>query len=265
MDDDHSEGVSRNNPNGFKLGKAKNKARLIRVIDLLNSDDNSANAAALDDPNRRDSLRANSVDESGNIYGTFRARSRDCLRGEAPGTGHPSPCNPAVFRQHVFIAEAGKNYKTGTVALDPGVNIIAGIRINRMSAIACKNLHDAGDITLDIDGKDITCDVETLYVATSAANAGCDADGDGVMGPGHPANRCFVPGGSVYEYRIDAAHIDGGNGKPCSGDPNDGYGPVEGNEGCAMPVAQFRYVNAAGVEEKVDPRMLMPIHEAFIQ
>ena len=84
-------------------------------------------------------------------------------------------------------------------------------------------------------------------------------------GPGHPANRCFVPGGAVYEYRITPEHIDGGNGKPCSGDPNHGYGAGEGNEGCAMPVAEFKYINADGVEEKVDPRMLMPIHEAFIQ
>lgn len=249
----------------FALNDPDNKAEIIRVVDLLNTDDNPNNAAAMDDPNRRDSLRANTIDESGNIYGTFRARSRDCLRGEAPGTGHPAPCNPSVFRQHVFIAEAGKNYKTGTIAMDPGVNVIAGIRINRMSAIACQNLRDAGDITTDADGKDVTCDVETLYVAASAANAGCDADGDGVMGPGHAANRCFVPGGSVYEYRIDPAHIDGGNGKPCSGNPNDGYGAGEGNEGCAMPVAQFKYINKDGVEEKVDPRMLMPIHEAFIQ
>ena len=260
--------------NCFEIGDDENKAEVIRVVDLLNEDMDGdgfqdAPDAAMDDPNRRDSLRANSVDESGNIYGTFRARSKDCLRGEAPGATSPNPsgvvCNPSVFRQHVFIAEAGGNVKTGTIAMDPGMNVIAGIRINRMSGVACDNLHDAGDITYDVDGKDITCDVETLYVAASAANPGCDADGDGNMGPGHAANRCFVPGGAVYEYRIDPAHIDGGNGKPCTGSPNDGYGAGEGNEGCAMPVAEFKYINADGVEEKVDPRMLMPIHEAFIQ
>ena len=252
----------------FTLGKSKNKAKVIRVVDLLNTDldgDGIQDApdAAMDDPRRRDSLRANSIDESGNIYGTFRMRSRDCLRGEAPGatsptpTGNP-PCNPSVFRQHVFVAAAGGNVKTGTIAMDPGVNVIAGIRINRMSAVACDNLHTAGQVTLDADGKDITCDVETLYVAASAANAGCDADGDGNPGPGHPANQCFKPGGSVYEYLIDNAHLDAQDGT-CTGNP------TGDNSGCAMPIAQFKYINAAGVEEKVDPRMLMPIHEAFIQ
>ena len=47
---------------------------------------------------------------------------------------------------------------------------------------------------------------------------------------------------------------------------NDGYGSGEGNEGCAMPIAQFDVINpVTGEVELVDPRMLMPIHEAFIQ
>ncbi len=269
--DKHSRGVGSNKPldddEPFELGRKKNRAKVIRIIDLLNTDMDGdgvmdAPPAAIDDPNRRDSLRASSVDESGNVYGTFRMRSRDCLRGEYAGA--PGGCNPGVFRQHVFIAKAGGNMKTGTIALDPGVNVIAGIRINRMSAKGCEYVHnevlDAGGI---LTGDE--CDVETLYVATSAANAGCDADGDGQMGPGHPANQCFVPGGAVYEYRIDEAHIDGANGS-CTGDPNDGYGPGEGNEGCAMPIAQFDVVDpVTGEVEPVDPRMLMPIHEAFIQ
>ena len=179
-----SGGVGNNDKGTIKLNRNSNVAKVIRVVDLLNEDMDGdgiqdAQDAAMDDPNRRDSLRANSVDESGNIYGTFRARSKDCLRGEAPGATSPNPsgvvCNPSVFRQHVFVAEAGGNVKTGTIAMDPGMNVIAGIRINRMSGVACDNLHDAGDITYDVDGKDITCDVETLYVAASAANPGCDA------------------------------------------------------------------------------------------
>lgn len=267
----YSRGVGANKPRDddepFELDKRKNRAKVVRIIDLLNEDmdgdgEMDAAPAAIDDPNRRDSLRANSVDESGNIYGTFRMRSRDCLRGEYAGS--PGGCNPGVFRQHVFIAKAGGNVKTGTIALDPGVNVIAGIRINRMSAIGCKHVQDeaidnGGTLTGD------ECDVETLYVATSAANAGCDDDGDGVMGPGHPANQCFVPGGAVYEYRIDESHIDGASGS-CTGDPGDNYGPGGGNEGCALPIAQFDVIDpVTGTVDLVDPRMLMPIHEAFIQ
>lgn len=148
--------------------------------------------------------------------------------------------------------------------MDPGVNVIAGIRINRMSAIGCdfvrnEALQNGGELT------GTECDVETVYVSTSAANAGCDADGDGAMGPGHPANQCFVPGGSVYEYRIDVGHIDRATGS-CTGNPNEGYGAGEGNEGCAMPIAQFDVIDpVTGEVDLVDPRMLMPIHEAFIQ
>ncbi|VAW51419.1 hypothetical protein MNBD_GAMMA06-677, partial [hydrothermal vent metagenome] len=86
----NSRGVGSNKPlghHGFKLNKKHNRAKVTRIIDVLNEDldgdgvvDNAL--AALDDPNRRDSLRANSLDESGNVYGTFRQRSRDCLRGE---------------------------------------------------------------------------------------------------------------------------------------------------------------------------------------
>ena len=119
--------------------------------------------------------------------------------------------------------------------------------------------------------------VETLYFGASAANPGCDPDGDGNMGPGHPANQCFVPGGAILEYRMDAAHLDGANGLPCTGDANDGYGPGEGNEGCAMPIAVFEFVAQGdgtdddtsglpdGVVETIDPRMVMTIHEAFVQ
>lgn len=267
----HSRGIGANMPldedDGFELGKGKNRAKVTRVIDLLNEDLDGDGVmdddpATANDPNRRDSLRANSLDESGNIYGTFRARSRDCLRGEYAGS--VGGCNPSVFRQHVFVAAAGGNMKTGSIAMDPGVNVIAGIRINRMSSPGC-DFVTAEAIAINGVASGDECDVETLYVAASAANAGCDADGDGVMGPGHPANQCFVPGGRVYEYRIDNNHVDGATGS-CTGSPLDGYGPGEGNEGCAMPIAQFDLIDpVTGDVDLVDPRMLMPIHEAFIQ
>ncbi len=71
-------------------------------------------------------------------------------------------CNPGVFRQHIFIVHEGENNNSGdTIALDPGVNIIAGITVNRMSAPGCKFVSgglDPTTVTGDI------CDVETLYV-----------------------------------------------------------------------------------------------------
>jgi len=239
IDDDDVE--DDNHGSGFELDKDKNKARVIRVVDFLNTD--------LDGDGIQDAPT------------TFRMRSLPCLRGEAPGAS-PAPasgvrCNPRVFRQHVAIANAGRNVKTGTIAMDPGVNVIAGIRINRMSAPGCAAV-EAEELASTGTNSGDACDVETLYVATSAANAGCDADSDGNPGPGHPANQCFKPGGSVYEYRIDTAHLDAQDGT-CTGNP------TGDNSGCAMPIAQFKYINAAGIEEKVDPRMLMPIHEAFIQ
>ena len=155
------------------------------------------------------------------------------------------------------------------------MNVIAGVTINRMSGPGCafvqQEVLDAGG-TLTGD----ECDVETLYAGASSANPGCDADGDGNPGPGHPANRCFVPGGAILEYRIDAAHMDGASGL-CTGNPADGYGPGEGNEGCAMPIAVFDFVAQGddtgddtsglpdGVIETTDPRMVMTIHEAFVQ
>jgi hypothetical protein len=283
-DDDDDDGDG----DGFKLGKKKNQAKVIRVIDLSNCGDDGCptgleydDAPDFDGANRRDNLRAIRMSEDGTLWGTRRSRSRECVRGEAPGavvpdpSGNP-PCNPSVFRQHIFAAAPGSDHRTGSLALDPGVNVIAGTTINRMSGPGCEFvqqevLNSDGILTGD------ECDVETLYFGASAANPGCDADGDGNPGPGHPANRCFVPGGAILEYRMDAAHLDGGNGKPCTGDPNDGYGPGEGNEGCAMPIAQFDFVAQGdgtaddtsglpdGVIETIDPRMVMTIHEAFTQ
>lgn len=254
--DKHSRGVGANKPfdddESFELGKKKNRAKVTRVIDYVGGD--------ADNPHRRDTLRANTLDESGNVYATNRRRSEQCLRGEAPGAAPNAGivCNPGVFRQRVSIdittldrEDTGNDHdEDATLALDPGMNVIAGIRINRMSAIACDYIQ-ANEGATDED-----CNVETLYVAASAVNPGCANTG------GNPANPCFTPGGRVVEYRIDTAHLDGGlawGGIPCDADPNS---PTAG-DGCALPVAEFG--GAVNGNENLDPRMLMPIQRAFIQ
>jgi hypothetical protein len=275
IDNQKSEGVGSNSSDGFKLGKQKNEANVIRVIDLSDDGSGIPDAPDFDSPHRRDNLRAIRMSEDGHLFGTRRSRSKECLRGEAPGAS-PNPsgvvCNPSVFRQHIFIVEPDGDHRVGSLALDPGVNVIAGVTINRMSGPGCdfvqaEVIANGGTLTGD------ECDVETLYTGTSAGNAGCDADGDGNPGPGHPANQCFVPGGTIYEYRIDEAHWDGGSAAGdgsgnCNGDPND----PAGNTGCALPIAQFDFVSdgvtsnlPAGTIETLDPRMVMTIHEAFTQ
>jgi len=279
IDNQKSEGVGSNSAKGFKLGKKKNEAKVIRVIDLHDTTGNGApDAPSFDSGHRRDNLRAIRMSEDGTLYGTLRGRSRECLRGEAPGTGDSDPCNPGVFRQHIFVAAPGANHKTGTLALDPGVNVIAGVTINRMSGPGCEFVQqevlDAGG-TLTGD----ECDVETLYVGVSAGNAGCAGTGPGA----NPANACFRPGGMIYEYRIDAGHLDGGalNGDGsgnCDGVPDasgsEGASFLMGgsNAGCAVPIAHFDFVSdgvtsalPAGTVETLDPRMVMTIHEAFTQ
>ena len=263
-DDDGHEMDDNDDDDIFKLGKNKNEAKIIRVIDLSDDGSGIPDTPAFDSPNRRDNLRAIRMSEDGTLWGTRRGRSQGCVEGEVG-------CNPGVFRQHIFASAPGTNHRTGTLALDPGVNVIAGTTINRMSGPGCafvqaEVIASGGTLTGD------ECDVETLYFGASAANAGCDPDGDGNNGPGHPANQCFKPGGAIYEYRMDAAHMDGAGGLPCTGDPADGYGPGEGNEGCAMPIAQFDFVSdgvtsglPAGTIETIDPRMVMTIHEAFTQ
>lgn len=271
IDNGKSEGVGSNSAHGFKLGKKRNQARILRVIDLADDGNGAPDAPAYDSGHRRDNLRAIRMSEDGTLFGTRRSRSRECLRGEAPGAG-PNPCNPSVFRQHVFVAAPGVDYRTGSIALDPGVNILAGVTINRMSAPGCA-FAEREEMAMTGSNSGDACDVETLYLGVSAGNAGCDQDGDGNFGPGHPANRCFVPGGTVYEYRIDLAHLDGGSAAGdgsgrCNGDPND----QTGNSGCALPIAQFDFVSDGltsalpnGAIETIDPRMVMTIHEAFTQ
>ena len=282
-------GKGKKGQNCFELGDDENEAVVLRVIDLSNDGEDGSPGDALnyddsetgfDSPNRRDNLRAIRMSEDGTLWGTRRSRSRECLRGEAPGavvpdpSGNP-PCNPSVFRQHIFAAGPGEHHRTGSIALDPGVNVIAGVTINRMSGPGCTHVQEeAMKINGSLTGDE--CDVETLYAGASAANPGCDPDGDGDNGPGHPANQCFKPGGAILEYRIDAVHMDGASG-PCTGNPADGYGPGEGNSGCAMPIAVFNFVAQGdgtaddtsglpdGVVETIDPRMVMTIHEAFVQ
>jgi len=246
-------GVGSNDVDHFKPSKVgsrrfnRKRARVIRVIDFLGED------AELDDANRRDSLRAITLDEGGNLYAANRARSQACEKGEAG-------CNPAVFRQRIDIVPFGEDHPTRTLALDPGVNVIAGIRTNRMSGPGCE--YVTAEAIANGEPTDDVCDVETLLVAASAMNPGCDKNNDGIPGPGHPANRCFVPGGYVAEYRIDIDHLDGASGS-CTGNPNDGWGAGEGNAGCALPIATF--FGEVNGEDNIDPRMLMTIHEAFVQ
>lgn len=238
--DSHNTGIGSNKTENynFEFDRKKNQAKVIRVIDFLD-EGNGAPLPALDDPRRRDSLRAITFDESGNLYATFRARSRACLENEVPGT--ENGCNPSVFRQHIAIVPDGLNYPTRTIALDPGVNIIAGIRTNRISAQGCAKIRESDPTN--------RCNFETLYIASSAFNAGCETE---VQGP----NKCFVPGGRIAEYRIDADHLDAIDGT-CSGDPNGD------NSGCAQPIATF--LGEANGDDNIDPRMLMTIHEAFVQ
>jgi hypothetical protein len=225
------------------------------------------------------------MSEDGTLYGTRRSRSEECTRGQAPGAS-PSVagvCNPRVFRQHIFAAAPGSDHRTGSLALDPGVNVIAGVTINRMSGPGCafvqaEVIASGGTLTGD------ECDVETLYAGVSAGNAGCAK-----AGIGHPANACFTNkgatggGGTIYEYRIDAGHLDGGllNGDgsgSCDGVPDAAgsegasFLPGGSNAGCALPIAQFEFKSdgvtsglPAGTVETLDPRMVMTIHEAFTQ
>ena len=274
IDNEKSEGVGSNSAKGFKVGKNQNRAVVTDIIDFRLG-------ASYDDPSRRDSLRAISFDESGNIYATDRARSEACLRGETPGT--TNGCNPSVFRQRVHIASAGfddENPGSGwndplarrSVALDPGVNVIAGIRTNRMSGPACDYVRDNRTMFSSDLGDNPSygyapfedlCDVETVLVAASAMNPGEILDG---CTGGNPANACFKPGGGVAEYLTHPNWTDGGDGwgGECSGDPTD----IGGNSGCAQPIATFEYTGPNSDSDPtvpVDPRMLMVIHEAFGQ
>jgi len=245
-----SGGTGNNDPGNFTLDRKSNSAKVIRVIDMsndgttntgyaLNYDDSGT---GFDSGNRRDNLRAIRMSEDGHLFGTRRSRSAECLL-DAAG------CNPGVFRQHVFVSEPGSSTRSGSIGLDPGVNVLAGVTINRMSGPGCKFITGLDPTTVVGDA----CGVETLYVGVSAGNAGCVATGP--VG----ANPCFVPGGTVYEYLIDEASWDATDGT-CTGDP------AGVNTGCAQPIAQFEITDVpGGTVEKIDPRMVMTVHEAFIQ
>jgi hypothetical protein len=227
-----STGVGSNDKGNFTLDRKSNEAVVTRWIDMRPGKPD-------DDPSRRDSLRAWGYDEDGTIYATDRERSRDCVRGEVAWDGSPTPCGPPVFRQKVQVVDYGEDSPSRTIGLDPGVNVIAGIRPNRMSATACANINGTGT----------DCDVETLLIAASAFNPTINGGG------------FFKPGGGVGEYSIDPDDADGASG-PCTGE----HGNPANNTGCAQPIAQFLGSNpSVGPAYKVDPRMLMVIHEAFIQ
>lgn len=245
-DDKDNDGAS--DGSAFKYNKNRNSARVVEVIDLLEDGDPGTPPVPADDPMRRDALRAISLDSSGALYATFRKRSKPCLRGELAAEG----CHPGVFRQHISVVPFGEDHPTRTIALDPGVAVIAGNRINRMSGVACDNINPVDPSTGKRPDPD-ACDVETLYVAASVMNPGCEKQ----SGPG--VNPCFVPGGGVAEYLIDPAAADATDGT-CSGDP------LGDNSGCAQPVAVFHFKDeVTGEIENLDPRMLMPIHEPFMQ
>ena len=237
-DDDDDQGKSKGKH--FELNDPDNRAVVTRWIDMRPG-------KPADDPSRRDSLRAWGLDEDGTIYVTDRERSRDCLEGEVAWEGSPTPCGPPVFRQKVQVVDFGDDFPSRTIGLDPGVNVIAGIRPNRMSAVACDYIGGPTAGGTNPDGT--SCDVETLLIAASAFNP--TINGGGFM----------KPGGGVGEYSINPDDADGATG-PCTGE----HGNPAANTGCAQPIAQFLGSNPDdGNAFKVDPRMLMVIHEAFVQ
>jgi hypothetical protein len=255
---------SKGNGKGFSIGDPENQAVVTRWIDLRA--DELGNTVADDHPSRRDSLRAWGLDEDGTIYVTDRERSADCVEGQTPPTwagSDPStypPCHPGVFRQKVQVVDLGDSFPSRTIGLDPGVNVIAGIRPNRMSAVACDNIGGPG-----LDGS--ACDVETILIAASAFNPGCAVTG------ATPPAPCFVPGGGVGEYSIHPDDADGASAS-CTGVQGGApgsYGPGGANEGCAQPIAKFlgrgnpNRELPGSTDDFVDPRMLMVIHEAFVQ
>jgi hypothetical protein len=75
------------------------------------------------------------------------------------------------------------------------------------------------------------CNFETLYMAATST-------------------------GNVMEFLIDEDHYDAEDGT-CTGDA------AGDNSGCAHPISTF--LGTANSQDNIDPRMLMVIHEAFVQ
>ena len=75
------------------------------------------------------------------------------------------------------------------------------------------------------------CNFETLYMAATST-------------------------GNVMEFLIDEDHYDAKDGT-CTGDA------AGDNSGCAHPITTF--LGTANGQDNIDPRMLMVIHEAFVQ
>ncbi len=170
-------------PGKFKrnhLNKRVNRAKVVRVIDMYPG-------ATHDDPRRRDSMRAITFDADGNLYGTNRARATEVDPG------------PDDMRHHVIVVPRGGDRPVGTLAMDHGVQIIAGLRTNRISGPGCDYVReDPDDIFPDSFNQ---CDFETLYVAASGT-------------------------GNVMEYLINSDFLDGPDCRDL-------------NMGCAQPIASF--------------------------
>ncbi len=180
------------------LNKNDNRAKVIRVIDMYPD-------APLDDPRRRDSLRATTFGSNGTLYVVNRARAKEVGNG------------PADNRAHIDVIPWGDSGPVGTLAMDHGIQIIAGARTNRVSAKGCAKVRE--------EDPSSPCDFETLLVASSST-------------------------GMVHEFRIGADFLDGPDCR-------------DHNVGCAQPIAEF--LGPENGQDKIDPRMLMIIHESFIQ
>jgi hypothetical protein len=180
------------------LNKWWNAARVKRVIDMYPG-------AALDDPRRRDSMRATTFGANGTLYLVNRARSTEVNPGAADR------------RQHVDVVPWGASGPVGTLAMDHGIQVIAGARTNKISVKGCTKVRETDPLN--------RCDYETLLVAASGT-------------------------GKVHEYRLGTEFLDGPQCRDL-------------NIGCAQPIAEF--FGPENSEDKIDPRMLMIIHESFVQ
>lgn len=202
-------GSNRTSDSRFHLGHKKNVAEVIRVIDMYPG-------AADDDPRRRDSLRAITLDSENTLYATNRARD-----GAEP-------------RHHVTVVAYGADGPTGTIAMDHAVQVIAGIRTNRISGPGCEFVSDPGNAPvgfLPFPTAFADCDFETIYVASTST-------------------------GTVREYLIDPGYLD-------DADLDEADECRASNIGCAQPIAEF--FGPGNGQDSIDPRMLMTIHEAFVQ
>lgn len=132
-------------------------------------------------------MRAITFDADGNLYGTNRARATE----DEP--------DPDDMRHHVIVVPRGGDRPVATLAMDRGVQIIAGLRTNRISGPGCDYVREYPS---DIFSASFSqCGFETLYVAASGT-------------------------GNVMEYVIHSDFLDGPDCR-------------DRNVGCAQPIATF--------------------------